>query len=187
MSHPYKLERQRLIATAAENRWRYAVTLSFIAQCIEARPSPDSMALDIGERNPLTEEIEKLLGLELHSTEGDLDEVQIPGQYDYVFSFEVLEHLFNPLWHMKQIRRCLNPGGRVFLSTPVGKPHFLWSLHHFHELHPREFRSLIECAGLRIETLRTARIRPWYFYFSGIRPFARLFYERIFLVELRAS
>jgi SAM-dependent methyltransferase len=187
MTHPYKLEKQRLIATAAENRWRYAITLSFLEERLGTAPIPGATALDIGERNPLTEQIEKLLGLSLDSTEGDLDEVSIPGRYDYVFSFEVLEHLFNPLWHMKQIRNCLNPGGRVFLSTPVGKPHFLWSLHHFHELHPREFRSLVECAGLRIETLRMERIRPWAFYFTGLRPFARLFFERIFLAELRAS
>ena len=53
----------------------------------------------------------------LHNIE--LDPLPWDERFDLIIMTEVLEHLnFHPLPTMKKIRTLLNPGGRVYLSTP---------------------------------------------------------------------
>lgn len=39
-------------------------------------------------------------------------------QFDYVALFEVVEHLYNPLYALREVNRVLKPGGLLFISTP---------------------------------------------------------------------
>lgn len=41
-----------------------------------------------------------------------------PGSFDFIASFETLEHLENPLEFLSQCQRILSPGGRIMLSVP---------------------------------------------------------------------
>jgi SAM-dependent methyltransferase len=184
MKSPYLVSYERLAESEKESRTRYDATLAFLR---ERLPGVEALrtALDIGERSPFTQELEALLGISIESTSGDLDFVELEGSYDVILSFEVIEHLFNPLWHLRQLKKCLAPSGRIWLSTPKSKPHFLWSPHHFHEMHERELRALFRQAGLSVASMREMRVHPLSFYFSGLRPLLRLFFERVFLVELR--
>ena len=97
---------------------------------------------------------------------------------------EVIEHLFNPLHLLKEISGVLKEGGKLYLSTPKGKPHFLWSKDHFHEMNEQSLMSLINRAGFKMIRKDEIRIQPLSFYFSGIRPLFRLIYERHWLMEL---
>jgi SAM-dependent methyltransferase len=40
------------------------------------------------------------------------------GYFDLVVSLDVVEHVFDPLSFMKDLRRVLGPGGRVIVTTP---------------------------------------------------------------------
>jgi len=140
--------------------------------------------LDIGKRNPLTGILEKMFSVEIDSTTIDLDVGFLTGKYDTVFFFEVLEHLFNPLHCLLEIQRVLSSHGRVFISTPRGKPHFLWYEKHFHEMHERELINLIHRAGFEIVKMKYYRILPiWKV--NGLRPFLRLLLSRKCILELR--
>ncbi|MBA7629481.1 hypothetical protein ES703_36980 [subsurface metagenome] len=106
--------------------------------------------LDLGDRTRLTELLEKKWKCQITNSNGDLDIIEFYGEYDVVTSFEVIEHLFNPLYNLLQVRKVLKPGGRLFLTTPLGKPYFLWSPQHFHEMHWERLASLLERAGYQI-------------------------------------
>ena len=114
----------------------------------------------------------------------DLDEGELTGEYDVITALEIIEHLFNPLHLLKEISNVLKEGGKLYLSTPKGKPHFLWSKDHFHEMNEKSLMSLINRAGFNVIRKNEIRIQPLSFYFRGIRPLLRLIYERHWLMEL---
>ena len=118
------------------------------------------------------------------NTNIDLDTGKIKGEYDVITAFEIIEHLYNPLWCLEQIRQGLLENGRLYLSTPVGKPYFLWSPSHFHEIHQKRLNFLFKRAQFHIIRQDTFKIHPTYFYFTGFRPFLRGIFERVQIYEL---
>ena len=78
----------------------------------------------------------------------------------------------------------LEKNGRLYLSTPQYKPHILWSKDHFHEMHIKSIMSLFTRSGFKVLRKKKIWIQPIFFYFTGIRPFLRLLYERHWLFEL---
>ena len=106
-------------------------------------------------------------------------------KFDYIFCFEVIEHLFNPLHLLLQMSNVLNSKGTIFLSTPKRRPHFMWYKYHFHEFSQSELTNLFNRANLYINN-KTFKMsgRPLINYFKGIRPLLRLFIERKCLVQL---
>ncbi len=141
-------------------------------------------ALDIGTRNPLTETLEKHFSIKIDSTDVDLDVGRLTGNYDTVFCFEVLEHLFNPLHMLLEIHKVLKDDGTLYLSTPKAKPYFLIARHHFHEFHHRELLDIFKRAGLKVNRIEYHRVRPFY-KCIGFRPFLRFLFERKTMVELQ--
>ncbi len=82
------------------NRKRYQTILNFIDEIKEP-------VLDIGERNPLIEFLEKELKIKAASTDKlDIDSQPVKGQYVTIFFFAVLEHLFNPLFALGNLKKC---------------------------------------------------------------------------------
>jgi SAM-dependent methyltransferase len=140
--------------------------------------------LDIGERNPLTEILENYYAIKIENTNVDLDVEKLSGKYDTIFCFEVIEHLYNPLHLLLEIHKILNDKGQLYLSTPKGKPHFLWFKHHFHEIYEPELRSLFIRAGFTISRLKYFRVIPIWKGFAGFRPFIRMLFQRKCMVEL---
>lgn len=143
--------------------------------------------LDIGDRSAFTTELEVFFGCPFDSTDLDLDTGRLNGQYDVVTCLDVIEHLFNPLHCLLQIKEVLAPGGRLYLSTLRYKPHFLWSPHHFHEMSSRSGRALFDRAGFIILRQITITTLPWWRYFTGVRTLLRGLLIRTWLFELRAD
>jgi SAM-dependent methyltransferase len=83
------------------------------------------------------------------------------GHFKTITSFEVLEHLMNPLFAMRELRRVLHAEGRLYLTTPndyslMYKAEHLLSRKyrpHFHQFSETDLRDLMEDAGFIIETL----------------------------------
>lgn len=157
---------------------RYRSTIEFIGD------HHLGAVLDIGERNPLTEQLEDRYGITIENTTVDLDLVPLSGTYDTVFCFEVIEHLMNPLHLMLQIRGVLKESGRLFMSTPKHKPHFLWGKYHFTEYDEKRLLALVARAGFRIIRFEEFRTMPFWWHFLGIRPLIRAFYNKVLILEL---
>jgi SAM-dependent methyltransferase len=155
-----------------------------VAAFLEEMPSP---ILDLGEANPKIRIIQEILRIEFSSCgDVDFDFEPIPGSWGTILCLEILEHLYNPLLALTNMRSALAPGGVIYLSTP-GRPHFLWSHQHFHEIDDERIRWLFRRAGL--EVLKEGRIpvrREWWWHLRGIRPFLRLF-THTRLYKLRPS
>ncbi|MFC1746994.1 class I SAM-dependent methyltransferase [Candidatus Neomarinimicrobiota bacterium] len=177
--HPYRVITSNDDRYSSQAKIRWDHTLRFLQDA-----PPGNRVLEIGERTSLTDMIEKAWNCTITNTNGDLDVLNLEGLYDVVLSFEVLEHLFNPLFHLLQIHQVLTDGGRLFLSTPKGKPYFLWSPEHFHEMGTERLKDLLTRAGFIIRKRTVIRIHPWWFYLKGLRPVLRLFFDRRILMEL---
>jgi SAM-dependent methyltransferase len=160
---------------------RHEATIAFIGEISIGD------ALDIGERNPLTERLEGKYSVHIRNTSGDLDNPKLNGVFDSIFCFEVIEHLMNPLNLLLEIRRVLRPSGRLFLSTPKHKPHFLWGQYHFTEFDEERLRALVTRAGFEIRRKAEFRTMPIWWHFLGIRPLIRFFHNKVFILELKPN
>ncbi|NQU84420.1 MAG: methyltransferase domain-containing protein [Mariniphaga sp.] len=142
--------------------------------------------LDIGELNPLSDKISMKYNIAIEQTSIDLDVGKLDGNYDTVFCFEVIEHLFNPLNLLLEINKVLSNQGTLYLSTPKRRPHFMWYKFHFHEFSNIELKNLIKRAGYKIIRQEYSMSgRPLMKYFTGVRQILRLFLERKCLLELK--
>ena len=162
---------------ATKIRWRKS--LDFIGDKTSFKS-----ALDIGDRSGLTEMMESMYQVKFDNTTGNLDYNTIDGNYDLVTSFEVLEHLFNPLFHLQQVKKILSKEGKLVLSTPLSKPRFLWSKEHFHEMSLASIEALFDVAGFKVVRKDFFRVHPLTFYFKGVRPLLRLLFDKIQIYEL---
>ena len=163
-------------------RWRK--TLDFLEHSSLAGTAV-SKGLDLGERTPLTGMLEELFGCSFTNTVQDLDLERLEGQYRVVTAFEVLEHLYNPLHALLEVKGVLRgEGARLFVSMPLHKPDFLASPDHFHEMSATAAFSLFQRAGFRIARKGEFRIRHPWFYCRGVKPLLRAWYEKVQIYEL---
>ena len=63
--------------------------------------------------------------------------------FDYVITFQVIEHIKNDFAFLKEIHRVLRPGGRLIVSTPNKKMSLTRNPWHVREYTPDEFKNLI--------------------------------------------
>ena len=175
-SSPYMHD---LLPETSGTRRAFKMTIDFIGDMELGK------TLDIGVPNPLGKLLEKHYKIKIENTNIDLDLEELTGEYDSIFCFEVIEHLFNPLHFLLQVRKILKDNGRLYITTPKCKPYFLWSEVHFHEFHKPELMSLLKKAGLRVVRFKSVKIRPFWWYFIGFRPMLRFIFERRFLIELK--
>jgi len=164
-----------------------------------------AIGLDFGDWTPMTEKIEQIFGIKFYNTDFNFDDPsesckfvdrqqrEVPriseGSIPVICSFEVLEHLFNPLLHLRVCYRYLRPDGRLFLSTPMGRPNFLVYDQHFHEMPRKKLLSLVEAAGsgvIRYERKFAPSCPIWHWLY-GVRPILRYLDERTVFMELERS
>ena len=144
-----------------------------------------SQVCDLGPPNYKKSLLEEKLDISIQSIYGfDFDLEPIPVKCGTLFCFEILEHLFNPLFFLNNCRESLIQNGVLYLSTPY-RPHFLWTEHHYHEIDDRRIEWLFEKANLEvIKHQKMLLYRGIKFHLSGIRPFLRLFtHTRLFKLK----
>ena len=155
--------------------------------------------LDIGECNPLTKKLENHFNTLIGSTISDLDEsldcLDKMGSpiidnnpslrfhkhtiYDIVIFNHVIEHLFNPLFCLENIKDVMHSESILIIGTPI-KPNFITtSTGHFHEMDEYRFKKLIARAGLKIIDWKKFHIYNHISWrnFIGLRPFLMMFYK----------
>ncbi len=147
--------------------------------------TPLVRGLDLGDRTPLTASLEELLGCPFENSRVDLDIEPLSGSFGVVTAFEVVEHLFNPLHALLEVRHLLAGGnGRLFVSMPLRKPSYLASPDHFHEMSRQSAHSLFARAEFMVVRSGEFRIRHPLFYLTGLKPLLRAMYEKVQIYEL---
>lgn len=84
------------------------------------------------------------------------------GWFRLITSFDVFEHLFNPLFHLRELRRILADDGNLIMTTPNDQALIFKVEHllnrkyrpHFHQYSERDLRDITELAGFRIVYLK---------------------------------
>lgn len=148
----------------------------------------NSNMADCGERNPLVAELEKSCGMQIKSLNWNFNDYFYSfNEYDTVFAFEVLEHIYNPLVFLKTIKRLVKKDGCIYLSTPRTWPQWLMIQFHYHEIPTSRLMDLFEEAGLEVVKRGKISLRgDWYHYIYGIRPFLRGFWKtRIYKLKIK--
>ncbi len=138
--------------------------------------------LDIGERNLLTEKIEKEFDIKVDNTSGDLDyEIITPKKkYDIIVCSHVIEHLMNPLLFLENAKKLLADNGRMIIAYPI---RFIKYEKHFHEIPERDMRIMLDKAGFEVvrwETYKTDHPFP-----LGIRPILRILFDKNFVLVVK--
>ena len=148
--------------------------------CRKLRPCWEgALMLDIGRESPLTRAVREQFWSVISNTEGDLDVIELQGNktYDYILYSHTIEHQFNPLHTLLELKKVMSADTVMFIILP-NKPKFLWWEGHYHEIDRYRMGLLLKRAGLRIISYERHRARrKWSFYLTGIRPFIRLFCE----------
>ncbi len=143
---------------------------------------------DLGEPNAKRQMLEELKGVKIASVSGiDFDYDPIPGQWGTILCFEILEHLFNPLAFLENIKKALLPDGILYLSTPW-RPHFLWTEAHYHEIDDARISWLFDRAGFLLEKQDKIRLfYGWKWHLRGVRPLLRInTFTRIYKLKIRS-
>jgi hypothetical protein len=120
----------------------------------------------------------------------DLDIDRFPwlnSQIQTVTSFDVLEHLYNPLYHLKELHRIMKIDATLYLSTPndyslIYKAEHLLSRKyppHFHQYSERDLRNILKAAGFNIRLLTK-------FYRSKSGTIARISRNGLFVIAERS-
>ena len=170
-----------------ENTTQYRSHLEKTMRYLKDKIIPYHVVLDLGARNPLTDAIENRLSYNIHNTDGDLDvNFSMPLTiYDVIIYSHTIEHQFNPLYTLQKLRLVMSPETRLYILLPErGK--LLWCKGHFHEIDEYRMGLLLERAGMQIISKVKQKIwRDWWFYFTGIKPLMRLFFEYHVIYEVK--
>ncbi len=179
------IDKRYLSDPAHSLRWRK--TIDFIRRS-SVSATDTAKGLDLGDRTPLTAYLEQLFGCLFENTAADLDLASLDGSFNVVTAFEVLEHLYNPLHALLEVKHLLiGHSSRLFVSMPLRKPLFLASPEHFHEMSRQSALSLFNRAGFSIVRSEEFRIRPLLFYLTGLKPLLRAVFEKVQIYELTAQ
>lgn len=148
------------------------------------------ICLDIGENNSKIEYIKSQCNAivdRLNTNDFNFDEFKRNIKYDNVFCFAILEHLQNPLWHMKQLKGLLKPAnGSIYIIMPA-RPRFMWKSQHYFEIPPQHFQKWI-LTPLGLKIVRKKKLYASHrlgYYLTSIHGFLRLFWNAVWIYEIK--
>lgn len=121
------------------------------------------------------------LGPQVHLACSTLEQFEPPAPFDFVYMFDVIEHLDDPGAALRTVMRFLRPGGRALLSTPNQmrlanrvrqlrrRPLALMDPTHAREFSPFEFRGMLTAEGFRVlqEWGVVLFVADWFLAFSN--------------------
>jgi SAM-dependent methyltransferase len=86
--------------------------------------------------------------------ESDITAIPVPdGSFDVILCTEVLEHVPEPVKAIREIARILKPGGRLFMTAPLGSWLHQEPYHYYGGYSPYWYRRFLPEAGLRVDTV----------------------------------
>jgi SAM-dependent methyltransferase len=139
-----------------------------------ARKHPDweftGVELDPVLSRPLKRTISQGGWTNMTVVEEDINNLDMPGQFDLIFTIDMMEHIEDDVGLLRQFRAALKPGGRMVIHVPRRRQE-QWRLLPFFRAHTvdthvrneysaDELRSLMESAGFEVTHLRET-IGPW--------------------------
>ena len=71
--------------------------------------------------------------------------------FDYVVSFQVIEHIENDIDVVREVARVLRPGGKFVVTTPHAPMSLTRTPWHVREYNADELRNLLECYFSKVE------------------------------------
>lgn len=137
--------------------------------------NPGDHCFDLGEKNPRMEYIKEKLNIKVTQIDTeDFNFDKLPDKKaDAVFAFEVLEHLQNPLWFMRELKKLTD--GSIYVMFPCN-PRWLWHKKHFNEMSKKHFEKWI-LNPLNLKIVRHKKVTfvfSWKVYLIGFRPLFKL-------------
>ena len=75
------------------------------------------------------------------------------GSFDYVISFQVIEHIKHDMELVREVHRVLRPGGKFILTTPNIRMTLTRNPWHVREYNPDQLRNLLGSAFASVEAL----------------------------------
>ena len=91
---------------------------------------------------------------------------KLPEKADIVTMFHVLEHLKDPIESLKEIKKYLNPNGKIIIEVPNSNDALLklyrsksfanfvfWSCHLF-VYNPKNLKQIVQKSGLKVKKIR---------------------------------
>jgi 2-polyprenyl-3-methyl-5-hydroxy-6-metoxy-1,4-benzoquinol methylase len=156
-----------------------------LSECAKFMGEIKHPSLDIGESNY----IGRSLGIQENTEESDFNQWVSTKRITYatITCFEVIEHIMNPAFFLGQLRLSLTQDSVLYLSTPVAAPFgILWHQcdYHFTEYKEKQLRILFDYCGFKVVKSKIFDPFPWWFHFTGLRPFLRWFTQRTIIFEL---
>lgn len=92
--------------------------------------------------------------------------IPVPGKFDIIFSFEVIEHLEDPLQALKNMRSKLKEGGIVVCSTPNDHPHLYNDPTHINVKNDKQWMKVFKKAGFKKIFLYQVSFLPFFYRLS---------------------
>lgn len=86
--------------------------------------------------------------------ESDITAIPVPdGSFDIILCTEVLEHVPEPIVAIKEMARILRPGGRLFMTAPLGSWLHQEPYHYYGGYTAHWYRKFFPEAGLRVDLI----------------------------------
>ena len=132
---------------------------------------------DIGQENPkmsITKERTGIIVDQIDVRDFNFDQLPKNKRYDVIFCFEIIEHLQNPLFFIRELKSILKDNGTIYL-TSSSNPKWLKYEYHFHEMPKKTLERWI-FTPLDLKIVRHWRfnfMNDWRAIFFGFRPIIR--------------